>query len=121
MDGKLDVSQQCALADQKANRILGYIKRTVGQQSEEGDPALYPELVRPHLEYSIQAWSPPYRRNMDLLEQRVTKLVHITLSLQEQAERCRDVQSGKEKALGRPDRSLSVAKGRLEERTDSLA
>ena len=35
-------------------------------------------LVRPHLEYCIQMWSPQYRRDMDLLEciqGRATKMI----------------------------------------------
>ena len=36
-------------------------------------------LVRPHLEYCIQMWSPQYRRDMDLLERiqrKATKRIH---------------------------------------------
>jgi len=29
---------------------------------------IYPALVRPHLEFCVQMWSPQYRRDMDLLE-----------------------------------------------------
>ena len=35
MDGKLDMSQQCALASQKNNQIVGCIKRSVASRLRE--------------------------------------------------------------------------------------
>ena len=42
----------------KANKVLGLLKRTVGSKNKEIFSMLYKSLVRPILEYACPVWSP---------------------------------------------------------------
>ena len=62
----------------KANSILGRIRRTFTHLDVDNVRLLYSSLVRPHLEYAVQSWSPHYRKDIFKLEQvqrRATRLV----------------------------------------------
>ena len=78
VDGKLDMRQICALTVRRANHILGCIKRSVASRSREVILPLYSVLVRPHVEFCVQSWSPHYRRDIDLLaciQRMATKII----------------------------------------------
>ena len=58
----------CCLVVNKANKVLGLIKRTIGAVKKEIFSTLYKALVRPILEYASPAWCPYLVKDIVLLE-----------------------------------------------------
>ena len=56
---KLNRTQQCAFAAQKASRIPGCIRSSVTSRLREGILPPYAALARPHLQYCVRLWAPP--------------------------------------------------------------
>jgi len=67
VDEKLDMSHQYTLTAHKTNHTLGCIRRSVASRSREVILPVYSALVRPHLVYCVQLWSPQHKKDMELL------------------------------------------------------
>jgi hypothetical protein len=69
---------QTQKAANKANAVLGVLKRTFSHWTPETLKTLYVSFVRPHLEYASSAWSPHQKQDIATLEnvqRRATKLI----------------------------------------------
>ena len=78
MNANMKVSEQCRIAASKGNQVLGMIRRNITYKEKSLIMPLYKAIVRPHLEYCIQAWNPYLRKDVDMLEKiqrRATKLI----------------------------------------------
>ena len=74
----LKPSKQCSEVVKTANKLIGFIGRSFEFRTEEIILNLYNALVRPHLEYCVQCWSPYYKKDIAKLEgvqRRMTKLI----------------------------------------------
>ncbi len=74
----LKFSQQCIDAANKANRMLEFIKRNFIFKHKDVVLPLSTSLVRPHLKYAVQFWSPHHAKDIAKLgvQRRATKIIH---------------------------------------------
>ena len=74
----MTVSEQRGLVTAKGNLILELIRRNITYMDKTLIIPLYKAIVRPHLEYCIQAWRSYHKKDIDKLERvqrRATKLI----------------------------------------------
>ena len=78
MNANMKFSKLCRIAASKGNQVLGMIRRNITYKEKSLIIPLYKAIVRPHLEYCIQAWNPHLRKDVDMLDKikrRATKLI----------------------------------------------
>ncbi|CAM5174269.1 unnamed protein product [Natator depressus] len=78
VDHRMTMSHQYDMAMKKANAVLGCIRRGISSRDKEVLVPLYKALVRPHLEYCVQFWSPMFKKDEFKLEQvqrRATRMI----------------------------------------------
>jgi len=68
ISSNLKVADHCQYACNKANKMLGMIKRTIKHRNITVMVQLYKSLVWPHLEYCSPVWSPYYSKDKVMLE-----------------------------------------------------
>jgi len=100
VDEKLNMSRRCTLVAQKATRILGCIKSSVGSRAREGILPLDSFLLRPHLESCVPALKPPTQEGAGPEEGHEDDPRAGAPLLRGQAEGAGAVQPGEKKAPG---------------------
>jgi len=73
----LKVATQMDRAVKKAYGVLAFISRGIEFKSCEVMLQLYKTLVRPHLEYCAQFWSPHFRKDVEALERVQRRLTRM--------------------------------------------
>ena len=77
----LSWSSQINKVTATANRVLGMLKRTFVCKEANLWRQLYTSLVRPHLEYAVQVWSPSLEKDINAIERVQARALKVPTSL----------------------------------------
>ena len=83
MNANMKVSEQCRIAASKGNQVLGMIRRIITHKEKSLIVPLYKAIVRPHLEYCIQAWSPYLRKDIYVLDKTQRRAIKLNPELRD--------------------------------------
>jgi len=78
VDSTMKFSEHCNAVARSANATLGMIKRNVVSRNKNIVTKIYKALVRPKLDYCVQAWRPYLKKDVEQLEKvqrRATKFI----------------------------------------------
>jgi hypothetical protein len=78
VDNRLKFSEQCNVAIKNANSTLAIIRRNIKNKNKNIITRLYKGLVRPKLEFCIQAWRPFLKgdiKNLEKVQRRATRMI----------------------------------------------
>jgi ribonucleases P/MRP protein subunit RPP40 len=78
VDSNMKFSEQCNSAIRNANSTLGLIRRTIKNKNKNIIVRLFKGLVRPKLEYCVQAWRPFLKgdiKNLEKIQRRATRMI----------------------------------------------
>jgi len=78
VDHRLSFDQHISTIVNKANRLLGQIRRSFVSRNKKVLMPIYKNIIRPMVEYGSTIWSPWKRKSIDLIagvQRRFTKLI----------------------------------------------
>ena len=64
----LESSTQCLKSAAKTRSVVGMVKRNFRRQDKEDFLLIYKTYIRPRMEYSVQAWSPYLKKDIEMLD-----------------------------------------------------